>query len=170
MKNDSEIIIPLVSFSSGRERREPDSETDEFFFLSDSYTRICSSMELPDSCYGVRIESTFDNSVLLQDCLAVFSRSDVEGLDNIYVVRVKGEFPFLGKLMKKENQSKSAGRERKVFMVPTPMHVPGSSVSPIAPSLHQVVLFKDFVNSGKLRLIPESKILWKHPLVHVHND
>jgi len=170
MKNDSEIIIPLVSFSSGRERKEPDSETEEFFFLSDSYTRICPPMKLPDSCYGFKIQGTLDNSVLTQDCIAVFSKSEEEGLENIYAVRVKGELPFLGKLIKKETESKNASRERKVFMVPTPMHVPGSSVSPIAPSLHKVIMFKDFTGSGKLRLIPENKILWKHPLVYVQNE
>jgi hypothetical protein len=69
--------------------------------------------------------------------------------------------------MQKETTDGSARGRRKVFMVPTPMHVPGSQVSPIAPSLHQALLFKDFSSPGKLRVFPASKILWKHPLVYV---
>lgn len=167
MKNDSKISIPLVSFSSSRERREPGTEKGENIFLSNSYTRISPPMELPDLCYGVRIEGNYNTSFLPPDCLAVFSKTDGNALENIYAVGVQDECPFLGKWMQKETPAGSAHGRRKVFMVPTPLHVPDSRVSPIAPSLHQVLLFKDFAGTGKLRLIPAGKILWKHPLVYV---
>jgi len=86
-------------------------------------------------------------------------------LENIYAVGVQEELPFLGRWMQKESLEGSS--RRKVFMVPTPLHVPDSQTSPIAKSLHHVVLFKDLAGSGKLRLIPAGKILWKHPLVYV---
>jgi hypothetical protein len=122
-------------------------------------------MELPGLCYGVKIESAFQTSLLPLDCLAVFSKTEGTALENIYAVGVQKELPFLGKWMQKE--SLDGGSRRKVFMVPTPLHIPDSETSPIAQSLHHVLLFKDLASSGKLRLIPASKILWKHPLVYV---
>jgi hypothetical protein len=113
--------------------------------------------------WNCRIHAIF----LPPGCLAVFSKTGATALENIYAVGVQEEFPFLGKWMQKETSEGSASSRRKVFMVPTPMHVPDSRVSPIAPSLHQAFLFKDFANPGKLRVIPVSKILWKHPLVYV---
>ena len=122
-------------------------------------------MELPELCYGVRIESVFQTSLLPPDTLAVFSKTEGAALENIYAVGVQEELPFLGRWMQKESLEGSS--RRKVFMVPTPLHVPDSQTSPIAKSLHHVVLFKDLAGSGKLRLIPAGKILWKHPLVYV---
>jgi hypothetical protein len=167
MNKESKNFIPLISFSSSRERWEPDTEKEESFFLSDKYTRISPSMELPDLCYGLRIEGIFEASILPLGCLAVFSKTEGNALENIYAVKVQGEYPFLGKWIQKTISEGGADRERKVFMVPTPMHVPESRVSPISPSLHHFLLFKDFANVGKLRLIPSSKVLWKHRLVYV---
>lgn len=164
MKKESKNSIPLVSFSSGQERWEPGTEKGEKIFLSNSYTRISPPMELPDLCYGVRIESDFETHILPLDCLAVFSKTEGDALEDIYAVEVQGGLPFIGKWIQKDT---SEGRGRKVFMVPTPMHVPDSRTSPIAPSLHHVLLFKDFASSGKLRLIPANKVLWKHRLVYV---
>jgi hypothetical protein len=167
MKKDSDNSIPLFTFSASRERWEPDSDRGETIFSFINYTRISSSMELPGSCYGVRIEGNFHPPFLPPNCLAVFSKTEVTALENIYAVGVKGGCPFVGKWMQKEDADGSARGRRKVFMVPTPMHVPGSQVSPIAPSLHQALLFKDFSNPGKLRVFPASKIIWKHSLVCV---
>ncbi len=167
MKNDSKVSIPLISFSSSQERRGPCAERGENLFLSKSYTRISPPMELPDSCYGVKIKDACHLPFLPPGCLAVFSKTDGTVLENIYAVGVQGEFPFLGKWMQKETPEGGASGRRKVFMVPTPLHVPDSCTSPIAASLHHVLLFKDFASSGKLRVIPASKILWKHPLVYV---
>ena len=167
MKKDSKTSIPLISFSSSRERWEPDTEKGESIFDSNNYTRISPSMELPGLCYGVRIEGDCHHSFLSQNCLAVFSKTEVTALENIYAVRVQGEYPFVGKWIQRETPERSLGGRRKVFMVPTPMHVPGSKVSPIAPSLYKALLFKDFTIPDKLRVLPASKILWKHPLVYV---
>ena len=167
MKKDSKTSIPLISFSSSRERWEPDTEKGENIFDSNNYTRISPSMELPGLCYGVRIEGDCHHSFLPQNCLAVFSKTEVTALENIYAVRVQGQFPFVGKWIQRETPERSLGGRRKVFMVPTPMHVPGSKVSPIAPSLYKALLFKDFTIPDKLRVLPASKILWKHPLVYV---
>jgi hypothetical protein len=165
MKNDSKILIPLISFSSGQERWELGTEMGENIFISNHYTRISPPMELPDLCYGVRIEFDCDTPFLPLDCLAVFSKSEGTAFGNIYAVEVQGEFPFIGKWLQKETLE--GGNRQKVFMVPTPMHVPDSQISPIAPSLHHVLLFKDFASSGKLRLVPANKVLWTHRLVYV---
>ena len=167
MKKDSKTSVPLISFSSSRERWEPDTEKGESLFDSKNYTRISPSMELPGLCYGVRIEGDCHHPFLPQGCLAVFSETEVTALENIYAVRAQGEPPFIGKWIQQNNLESSAGGRRKVFMVPTPMHVPGSQASPIAPSLHQTLLFKDVTSPDKLRVLPVSKILWKHPLVYV---
>jgi hypothetical protein len=168
MKKDSKTSIPLISFTSSRERWEPGKKKEKFFFLSDSYTRISLPKELPDSCYGVKIEEACHPPILPSDCLAVFSTTEGMPLKNIYAVGVQDEMPFVGKWILKERYEGIARVRRKVFMVPTPMHLPDSQVSPIAPCLHQTFLFKDFASPDKLRLIPVNKILWKHPLVYVH--
>jgi len=169
MKNDSKISIPLVSFSSSREGWEPGHERGEKFFQFNNYTRISPPMELPGLCYGVRIESGGQTPLLELGCLAVFSKTEGAALEDIYAVSIQEEIPFIGKWMQKESLEGSASSRRKVFMVPTPLHIPDSKISPIAPSLHHFLLFKDLANPEKLRLIPASKVLWKHPLVYVQN-
>ncbi len=118
-------------------------------------------------CYAVRVESIYQSSLLPLDSLAVFSKSEEAALGNIYVVGVQEEIPFIGKWMQRESSKGNASSRRKVFMVPTPLHVPDSHISPIAESLHHVLLFKDLERSGRLRLIPAQKLIWKHPLVYV---
>lgn len=122
-------------------------------------------MELPGTCYGMIIEGVGQPPLLPSGSLAVFSETEGTALEDIYRVGVQEESPFPGKWLQKESAEGSS--RRKVFMVPTPLHIPDSQISPIAPSLHHVLLFKDLANSGKLRLVPANKILWKHPLVYV---
>jgi hypothetical protein len=165
MKNNSKISIPLISFSFSQERWELGTEMGKNIFLTKDYTRIYPPMKLPDLCYGVRIKGAFDTPFLPLGCLAVFSKSEGTALGNIYAVDVQGEFPFIGKWMQKETSE--GGNRQKVFMVPTPMHVPDSQISPIARSLHHILLIKDFSNPGKLRLVPSNKVLWTHRLVYV---
>ena len=170
MKNDRAISIPLISFSSSRKWWESGHERGEKIFNNGNYTRISPPMKLPDLCYGVRIEGSCDTPILPLGCLAVFSNTKGVAFEDIYAVEVKGELPFLGKWIQKETSEEGEGNQRKVFMVPTPMHVPDSRISPIAPSLYRFLLFKDFENSGKLRLIPAGKVLWKHRLVYVQKE
>ncbi|MBT5867852.1 MAG: hypothetical protein HOH38_03330 [Nitrospinaceae bacterium] len=165
MKNDSTITIPLVVFSSSREGREPSLAKGEYVHNGSNYIRITPARELPKVCYGVRVESLCKSPLLPRGSLAVFSKSEGPALGNIYAVEVQNEIPFLGKWVQKESADDSD--RRKVFMVPTPLHVPSGKVSPIAPSLHHVLLFKDLENSGGLRLIPANKLVCKHPLVYV---
>lgn len=168
MKNDSPMSIPLVSFSSKWQGRESDHEMGKNIFQSDNYIRISPTRKLPGVCYAVSIESVSRLPLLPEGAVAVFSKTDRDALSNIYAVGVQEGGPFVGKWMQKESSEGNTNSRRKVFMVPTPMHIPDSQVSPIAPSLHQVLLFKELAGSGKLRLISASKVLWKHPLVYVH--
>ena len=167
MKNDLTISIPLISFSIDQEGWEPDHERGEKIFHANTYTRISPPMELPDLCYGVQTKDMDQSPLLPPASLAIFSKTDGVALGGIYAVSVQDSMPFIGKWVQKEPLG---GSRRKVFMVPTPMHVPSSKVSPIADSLHQVLLFKDLANTGKLRLIPANKILWKHRLVYVEKN
>ena len=167
MENDPTISIPLVSFSSSREGRESGPERGEKIFYTSNCTRISPPMKLPDNCYGLRVEIQNELSKFDPGSLLVFSNEDVPALENIYAVAVKDEHPFLGKLMKTGSSSDGVVSRRKTFMVPTPLHVPEDKVSPIADSLHHVLMFKELISSGKTKLIPSNKILWKHPLVYV---
>jgi hypothetical protein len=170
MKNDYTISIPLVSFSSSRKGRESGHERGEKILYLTNYIRISPPMELPDNCYGVRIENENQSTFLVPGSLAVFSKNAGPALEKIFAVAVKNEFPFLGKLMKNESSGDGASTRRKVFMVPTPLHVPEDKVSPIADSLHHVLLIKDLKVAGKLKMISSEKILWKHPLVYVESS
>ncbi len=170
MKKDLNVTIPLISFSIGREGWGPDHERGEKFFESNNYTRISPKMELPDRCYGVKIDFACQSLLLQLGSLAIFSKTEGIGLEDIYVVGVQGGYPFLGKWVQKDSLKGAVNSRRKAFMVPTPMHLPDSRISPIAQSLHHVLFFKDFSGSGKLRLIPTRKILWKHPMIYVQKE
>jgi len=65
----------------------------------------------------------------------------------------------------KDVSSLKRKQKRKSFMTPTPLHIPGSRVSPIAESTHQMIFLKSLANPEKLILVPGGNLLWMHPLV-----
>jgi len=162
MKNPS---IPLVSLSYDQERWEPGHEWGEEIFNNNNCIKISVPMELPDFSYAIRIEDSSLSSYFDINSIAIFCRDDIPPLDNIFRVGVKGESPFVGTLLK--NESAGMGSRRKTFMTPTPLHIPESKASPIADSLHQTLMFKLLSESQKVRLVPQTNIDWRHPLVFV---
>ena len=100
-----------------------------------------------------------------ENTIAIFSKSDIQAQDNVFLVGLKRKPPFIGKLLKNESEAEAYGR--KTFMTPTPLHVPESKTSPIADSLHCTLIFKVFSEPQGTRLIQKSNISWKHPLIFV---
>jgi hypothetical protein len=125
--------------------------------------------ELDRQCYGVEIEDESMAPVLKKGMVAVFSQNaDNPALTNVFSIGRKGESPLVRKVVKNEIDSftdEGRKRLRKSFMTPTPLHIPGSRVSPIAESTHQAIFFKSLLSPEKLTLVSKGNLLWLHPLV-----
>lgn len=165
MKNSQLITIPLISLSYDQERWEPDHEWEEKIFNDNNYIKISVPIELPDLSYGVEIKDSSMSSYFGLNTIAIFSKSDYQAQDNVFLVGLKRKPPFVGKLLK--NESASAGQGRKTFMTPTPLHIPESKTSPIADSLHQTIIFKVLSKPQGTRFVEPSNISWRHSLIFV---
>jgi hypothetical protein len=135
--------------------------------------------ELDQQCYGVEIEDGSMAPVLNKGMVAIFSQNVKNpALMNVFSIGRKGESPLVRKVVKNEITPKEIdnfteeGRKRlrKSFMTPTPLHIPGSRVSPIAESTHQTIFFKSLLNPEKLTLVSKGNLLWLHPLVLILNQ
>lgn len=171
------ISIPLISFSSFRELSQaPDFKSG----WPDSVPRTCfeirSAENLSESCYAVKIEDASMAPVLNLDMIGVFSAvaSKTPVIRNIFAIGLRDNAPVIRQVVKNEisrtddesNDSLSAKIvKRKSFMTPTPLHIPGSSVSPIPESAHESVFLKRFDQPGRLTVVPGANVLWMHPLV-----
>jgi hypothetical protein len=129
--------------------------------------------QLTEECYGVEIEDESMAPVLKKGMVAVFSlKAETLAHMDIYSFGQRGNGPLVRKMVKNEisdigkTEASSEGLrpKRKSFMTPTPLHIPGSRVSPIAESTHQTIFFKSFGNQDKLILVPKGNLLWLHPL------
>jgi hypothetical protein len=127
----------------------------------------------PES-YGVTIEDESMAPALKMGWVAIFSQTtDTPALMNIYSIGRKGDGPLVRTVVKNEIPGsgktdvspESIRPKRKSFMTPTPLHIPGSRVSPIAESTHQTIFLKSLKNPEKLILVPGGNLLWMHPLV-----
>ena len=164
------VSIPLIKFSETLRWPLEKNHLGKDFFPSIHV----SGYELPEGCYGLRIEDESMIPVLKPGMVAVFSQNDrTSALMNIYSIGRKNEGPLVRKVVKNEitaNEksgapSASLRPKRKSFMTPTPLHIPGSRVSPIAESTHQTIFLKGLANPKKLILVPGGNLLWRHPLV-----
>ena len=171
MTKGKTVSIPIIKFSTILPRwplKKNDPEWDSFPLI-----RV-NGHELPEGCYGVRIEEESMIPVLKPGMVAVFSQNGgTQALMNIFSIGRKGDGPLVRKVVKneipatgKDGVSPAGGRpRRKSFMTPTPLHIPGSRVSPIAESTHQTIFLKSLANPDKLTLVPGGNLLWMHPLV-----
>ncbi|MBI4382425.1 MAG: hypothetical protein HY579_00145 [Nitrospinae bacterium] len=159
-----ESVIPLISFSL---------PVDQGFFakgggslVSDRTVRIPDPAGLPKNCYGALVEDRTMAPVLLPGMIGVFcSQSEgITAIQNIHAIGLRKGLPVIRKIVKHE---KPAGARRKSFMTPTPLHIPGSLVSPIAESAHQMVFLKKLDEVDGPIAIPAKDIAWTHPLVRV---
>lgn len=174
MTDDNVVSIPLIKFSMTRwPLEENDPEWNSFPAI-----RV-QGPELDRGCYGVKIEDDSMAPDMKPGVIAVFSLNDsASPVGNIYVIGRKGDVPLVRKVVKNEislNErdpfnGEERGRLRKSFMTPTPLHIPGSRVSPIAESTHQTIFLKSLKNPEKLTLVPRGDLLWMHPLVFILNN
>lgn len=165
--------LPLLKFSSALSRWPVEKNGPAW----DSFPVIrVQGHELDRQCYGVEIEDGSMAPVLTKGMVAVFSQNvENPALMNVFSIGRKGESPLVRKVVRNEitpNEMESftvEGRKRlrKSFMTPTPLHIPGSRVSPIAESTHQTIFLKALANPEKLILVSRGNLLWMHPLVLV---
>ncbi|MBI5427350.1 MAG: hypothetical protein HZA02_03630 [Nitrospinae bacterium] len=159
-----EVVIPLIAFST---HADP-----EFFvkgegsLVSDRTVRIPGPAGLPKNCYGALVEDRIMAPVLLPGMIGVFcpQSEGITAIQNIHAIGLLRGLPVIRKIVKHE---KPAGARRKSFMTPTPLHIPGSLVSPIAESTHQMVFLKKLDEVDGPIAIPAKDIVWTHPLVRI---
>lgn len=175
MTEDNVVSIPLIKFSAPL-ARWPLEENDPGWSSFPSLRVQNNKLGL--RCYGVKIEDESMAPELKPGTVVVFSQNDgTPALMNIYSIGRKGEVPLVRKVVKNEipaNGDNDVSKEslrpkRKSFMTPTPLHIPGSRVSPIAESTHQTIFLKSLKNPEKLTLVPGGNLLWMHPLVMILN-
>jgi hypothetical protein len=169
------VSIPLINFSAPIPRWPLEKNDPEW----NSFPTICvKGHELPEGCYGVEIEDESMTPVLKTSMTAVFSQNvRAPALKSIYSIGLKGEDPVVRKVVKNEIPAtekndvpqKTLRSKRKSFMTPTPLHIPGSLVSPIPESTHETIFLKSLANPETLTLVPSKNLLWMHPLVLVLN-
>lgn len=171
MTEDKIVSVPLIKFSATLPRWPWEKNVPEW----DSFPAIrVNGHVLAEGSYGVEIEDKSMAPVLKPGMVAVFSqRESTPALMNIYSIGRKGDVPLVRKVVKNEIPAKeknddtpeSLRPKRKSFMTPTPLHIPGSQVSPIAESTHQTIYLKGLENLDPMILVPKGNLLWMHPLV-----
>jgi hypothetical protein len=175
------IEIPLLQLSSIDEEGLSDFNGD--WMKGKPTRRIQVGRELASvaDCYGVLIDDQGMDPVLSAGMIALFKpqADKVLAKENIFSIGIRGQVPLIRKVLKKDHpggEGKSGSRlrqasrpVRKSFMTPTPLHIPGSRVSPIDDKTHEMILIKSLEASAQVQVIPTEKILWMHPLVGVVN-
>ena len=175
------IEIPLLQLSSMDE--EGQSEFNGNWMKGKPTRRIQVGPELGSvaDCYGVLIENHEMDPVLSAGMIGLFKpqADKVLAKENIFSIGIRGQVPLIRKVLKKDDASgdgksgssmtQASRPVRKSFMTPTPLHIPGSRVSPIDDKTHEMILIKSLEASAQVQVIPTEKILWMHPLVGVVN-
>lgn len=175
------IEIPLLKLSSIN--GDGLSEFNEDWIKGKPTWKIQVGHELGSvaDCYGVLIDNQEMDPVLPVGMIALFKSQLDKAVarENIFSFGIRGQTPLIRKVLIKDNPSgegKSGSTVsqfsrpvRKSFMTPTPLHIPGSRVSPIDDKTHEMILIKSLVASSQVQVIPIGKVLWMHPLVGVVN-
>ncbi len=167
------VSIPLLPFSSLLSEetgflRSGGQDWDRFPKI-----QVTLDLEFPPECYGVRVADETMSPVLQPGMVGVFSvrEKHESALMAIFSIGIQEEPPRIRKVLKNETGQETGGSKktvaRKSFMTPTPLHIPGSRVSPIADSTHRMIYLKTFADSEAVTLVPADKLLWMHPLVRV---
>jgi hypothetical protein len=132
--------------------------------------------DIKPGCFVVRIEDHVMVPVLNPGALAVFSTERAEATAGIYAIGPKAETPIIRKVIRSGGQNEGSGgppgkpasvRVRKSFMTPTPLHIPGSRVSPIHDSTHHMLFLQAFNGENPVQLVRSSDIQWMYPLVKI---
>jgi hypothetical protein len=175
------IEIPLLQLSSIDEEELSEFNADWMKGKPTRRIQLEPALGSVEGCYGVLIDNQEMDPVLSAGMIALFKPQANKALarENIFSIGIHGQVPLIGKVLKKdhpggEGRSGSSVRQaprpvRKSFMTPTPLHIPGSRVSPIDDKTHEMILIKSLEASAQVQVIPIEKILWMHPLVAVVN-
>jgi hypothetical protein len=159
------VRIPLISFLSPVDRLD---------LAHQPMTEI--NAELNPGCFAVRIEDQVMAPVLNPGTLAVFSTEGEEAMDGIYAIGPKAGAPIIRKVIRTDGHEEGAEgqplkrtpvRVRKSFMTPTPLHIPGSRVSPIPGSTHHMLFLHAFNGENPVQLVRSGDIHWMHPLIKI---
>jgi len=172
------VRIPLLEISAKVEKEgRVDAIPQGLTRISD--VEITVSRGLPESCYALNIVKEPEVS---GTALGIFGAAgDLKALDEVYAVSLAGREPMVCTVVKDESQAGSArlvetpdatpsarvNQRRKSFMTPTPLHIPGSRVSPIPDSAHERIYLKSLGENEPLMVIPLEEVVWMHPMILV---
>lgn len=126
--------------------------------------------DLPDGCFALDLSWTGMSSGFGGAAIAVFSTRFGEALDRLYLFRKAKDAWFLCRLVRTESGGGASAQfrpsRRKSFMTPTPLHIPGSRVSPI-PDYTHAVFYLEPVNEKRIELVKAGQTHSLFPLVHL---
>jgi hypothetical protein len=175
--------IPLLGISGKVEREAQKTGELPQGLKRISEVRIPVSQSLPEQCYAMKMPNIFGESVDPSGMsLGIFGPGmDVAALNDVYALGLTGREPLVRKVIKNDAESNSsnpgepspavpssrAKNSRKSFMTPTPLHIPGSRVSPIPDSAHEMIYLKDLSENEALKVVPLQDVVWVHPLISV---
>ena len=163
--------IPLVNFARWDSNELFDEQSNLIAGKHEKTIRIQIPFEIPKGCYGVKIVDRSMLPILIPGRIALFATKTIDrpALSNIWMVGIRDQKPLIRTILKQSEADKTqpTKRYRKSFMTPTPLHIPQSTVSPIPPSSHEMTFLQKLGGDKELSLIPESDIVWKHPLLYV---
>ena len=126
--------------------------------------------DLPAGCFALDLQDMGMSSRLGKSGAAIFSRRFGEALDGFYLLKKSGGGLLFCRLVRTESRDQESPRfrpsRRKSFMTPTPLHVPGSRVSPI-PDFTHAVFYLEPVGEKRIEIVPAGQADCLFPLVHL---
>jgi hypothetical protein len=175
------IRIPLLRISGKVEQKELMEELPQGMKLI-SEVEISVHKDLPEKCYALEVPNIVEESIGPEKSWGIFGPGkDIKPFNDIYVLGITGQKPFVCKVIKNDARSTSSSsgessheipssrlkNRRKSFMTPTPLHIPGSRVSPIPDSTHEMIYLRSLNEDEALKVVPLQEVVWMHPLISV---
>jgi len=118
--------------------------------------------------YAVLIEEESRVPAVQRGSLAVFSPADTEALEGVYSLALRDGAPCIRRRLSRgpaaEGEAVRSLPVRKSFMTPTPLHIPGSRVSPIPGSAHEMLFLMPLSGEGPVEIAPLARVRYLHPL------
>lgn len=175
------IRIPLLRISGKVEQKALMEELPQGLKLV-SEVKVSILKDLPEQCYALEVPNIVKKSLESGNSLWIFGAGkDIKPFNDIYVLGITGQEPFVCKVIKNDARSGSSSsgkssqgilssrvkNHRKSFMTPTPLHIPASRVSPIPDSAHEMIYLRSFNEKEALKVVPWQEVVWMHPLISV---
>ena len=145
-----------------------------------SEVEISIPQTVSNQVYALKMPDIVDESTGMGRSLGLFgTEQDISAMKDIYVLGLIRQEPLICKVIKNDAQpgsfnqgespqAKSTSRSknrRKSFMIPTPLHIPESQVSPIPDSTHEMIYLKSLGKNEAVKVVPLQDVLWMHPLI-----